>query len=825
METMKYNSFKIIFNFMDYKENNKYSSIRFETLFKNPIKIDKKKMEFNAILSEEYNLTGEYDEKIYFIPENKEFKEQVNCITLNMDMDNKYNFNINEDGDINLEIIAMWDVDYDDYEGKKCPKERKLFDIKYNGKIIEDYEKLYERKRWNILNAKVEDLEEGLFTPETLNYLRRNKNKSYKYDILLRKENNNTFLSEKKYKKIEFFSEKEKEDFKKKLEPLVHEVWEKVDKLGKKDEMEMSDPEQISFVNLLSSKMDVYISLAKSFNLYNKKWNLYNFSENDFQLFLLFSDLQIYFIEDISILYIEEVKPKYDDLKVKVLSNKNLNLIEKIRIILGFSKFVSSNFLKNFSLPELFIIKDLSENDPYKIAREKYEAIIKGLKESSGYFKKLLLNDMGSSKIINLWDFKDIKIINSLYYSKFDKMLYFQTDLKDLQKEINKKNEDKIKENKEYEKILKNIDNKEENNDHQRENEYYQKINSDNVNENENKKADNIEDNNIENNNDYKGENITEISRGNDKEIEKAGNKENNEDKKNDNKECYKKENNIKDNYEDKKKGNHENNNNENRMKEKEDDNKKENNEDCGKEEMKKDKKQENMKDNEKENNEDKDNDVINKGLIELTFPVLSMLTLNQVKKHLFDLLPKFFFKVSNNYQFNALSDSGNRITLFNETRILYLKTKKKDFKLDPNACVLPLMIEFAHEPFSHLKIRYSDISCVSPLLNPIKGKNKFLCSNDYSSESGYVMEYFLIDNYDELKHLKYRNIELFPLTNSEYWTDINFNKMKKFNKKVMEKNPMSSINRKENIYHYNFDRRSYDDDKNILCYFKKYNS
>ena len=76
-----------------------------------------------------------------------------------------------------------------------------LKNIYYNENKIE-CEKLYERKRWNILNAKIENLQEDLFSTKTIDYLRKNKNKSYKYDIILRKENINTFLSEKKYEKI-----------------------------------------------------------------------------------------------------------------------------------------------------------------------------------------------------------------------------------------------------------------------------------------------------------------------------------------------------------------------------------------------------------------------------------------------------------------------------------------------------------------------------------------------------------------------------------------------------------------------------------------------
>ncbi len=89
---------------------------------------------------------------------------------------------------------------------------------------------------------------------------------------------------------------------KKQLEPLVFEVTEKINKLEIKDKITLSDPEKISFENLISSKRDVFNKLAKSFNLYNKKWNLCNFSENDFKLFLLFTDLQLFFKENITLM-------------------------------------------------------------------------------------------------------------------------------------------------------------------------------------------------------------------------------------------------------------------------------------------------------------------------------------------------------------------------------------------------------------------------------------------------------------------------------------------------------------------------------------------
>ena len=95
-------------------------------------------------------------------------------------------------------------------------------------------------------------------------------------------------------------------------------------------------------------------------------------------------------------------------------------------------------------------------------------------------------------------------------------------------------------------------------------------------------------------------------------------------------------------------------------------------------------------------------------------------------------------------------------------------------------------MLEISHETYSHIKTRFSSSSCESPLLTPIDGKNKFLCPNDYKGEEGYILEYFICDDFNEFKHLKRPNKNLFELTKPEYWTDTNFNNLKEFNRMEM---------------------------------------
>lgn len=110
--------------------------------------------------------------------------------------------------------------------------------------------------------------------------------------------------------------------------------------------------------------------------------------------------------------------------------------------------------------------------------------------------------------------------------------------------------------------------------------------------------------------------------------------------------------------------------------------------------------------------------------------------------------------------------------------------SKNKSFVLNSNECVLPIILEISHETYSGIKTRFSSSSYEFPLLIPIGGKNKFLFPDDYKGEIGYFIDYFIFEDYNEFKHLKRPNKNLFELTKPEYWVDTNFNKLKEFNKK-----------------------------------------
>ena len=311
--------------------------------------------------------------------------------------------------------------------------------------------------------------------------------------------------------------------------------------------------------------------------------------------------------------------------------------------------------LYNFNFPELIILEELKDDDPLKIAREKFKNVIDNLKESSGLFKKLLLFNMGSTAIINEWDFRDYEVSNFEYVPLKDNFIHSSSAFNSFKNEFNEKK---------------------------------------------------------------------------------------------------------------------------------------------------------------------------NKNYPKLTFPVLSMLTLEQVKNHCYDLLPKYIFKVPEIYNFKSVSMTGNRISFFNENRILNtIGMKKELLYLEPKSLVLPYMIEISHDTYSHFKVKYLNNNNDSPILNPMRERKKLICPNNYKPKSGYILEYFFAEDYNELLFLKFRNENLFPLTDSKYWVDINFNKMKKFGKTKMINSGINIHSLQEDFENMSFfNRRGFNEDLIMRCAFRKFN-
>ena len=101
-------------------------------MFEDFFPINNEKLEINVNFDMSNNRKGIYDEIIHLIPFNKAIEEKKYVISLNCDLNTIINININEEGNCGLEIISMWDVDYNDNINYN-EIERKIPDIEYDG--------------------------------------------------------------------------------------------------------------------------------------------------------------------------------------------------------------------------------------------------------------------------------------------------------------------------------------------------------------------------------------------------------------------------------------------------------------------------------------------------------------------------------------------------------------------------------------------------------------------------------------------------------------------------------------------------------------------
>lgn len=630
--------FRILILCENVKGINAYDQFTFTTLQNKPIDLDGNNKIINLKVNKANNRGGIYYETA-FLSSSKTNKKLKVLLTLNCQIDNIITIDLNEENGINLEIIEMWDIDYDE----KYTEEREILNLVINNKEITNYEKLFERKRWNLINFNISSISsQDIFSSKTLDYLKNKKNinKNFLYNIILFEKEKIFLLKEKEESKIILFLTNEEKLIKK---SIIKEINDKFNKITKSDNFKSNPFICSNDLKLLYKEYNNKLKELKHiFNCYSKYWDLDNFSEDDLNLFILYSDLVIFFSysQFNSIHIYKNILEEYEKFKKSILSKNNLSHHEKARILCSYSNYCYNKISKiNPEPPVFYMIEELPKDDPYQIACTKLYKIIENLKEYSCIFKKTLLFDNNSMEIINDWDFE-----------KYDvKQLIMQKT--------------------------------------------------------------------VESGYEFKTTSFNEFTT-----IAKAKIFANEETQK-------------------------------------------------------------------------------------ISFPKLSMLTLAQVKEHLYNLVPKYFFKVKYT-DFSAISDYRFFIMFINETTLLDIDNINEN-GLNKEQFVLPIMIEYMHENFNHLKSRYEDNNCESPLLNQIGLKNILLCPNAYKTESGYLFEQLLVDNPTELKSIKTPNESLFILTKESYWTQRSFKNFKEINKKFIKDNKIE-----------NFEIS--DEDYDFLCYDKR---
>ena len=172
----------------------------------------------------------------------------------------------------------------------------------------------------------------------------------------------------------------------------------------------------------------------------------------------------------------------------------------------------------------------------------------------------------------------------------------------------------------------------------------------------------------------------------------------------------------------------------------------------------------------------------------------INMLNINEVKAHLFNLLPKYIIRISTEMKFNASYDQFSKIMFINENQLFREESNILTSVLnnpDSNQpYILPLAIEILHELFGHGKKRFIDSNAKSSeeyrdsqsnfVRNSIKkniGYNEII---NYP-ESGIVLENFISKNRGVIKWLKsYHDEEeyLEKIMNINIWVDKDFSKL-----------------------------------------------
>ena len=217
----------------------------------------------------------------------------------------------------------------------------------------------------------------------------------------------------------------------------------------------------------------------------------------------------------------------------------------------------------------------------------------------------------------------------------------------------------------------------------------------------------------------------------------------------------------------------------------------------------------------------------------------INMSNLEEIKNHLFKLLPKYIIRIDTQMKFIADYDRNSKImslnekALFNQTPLVITDLiEDKDFS---EIYVLPIAIEILHEIYGHGKKRLIDNKSSSPEAYRDSKKNykrlsvkkniKNLEKKIYP-ESGVVLENFISDNRNILRWLKmiHKNNKVKKLLDVSLWVDKDFSQLEKIIKDYITSN--NDINNKNEsrfeVYIHPNDEDYLDSDDDT-CGFHKY--
>ena len=217
----------------------------------------------------------------------------------------------------------------------------------------------------------------------------------------------------------------------------------------------------------------------------------------------------------------------------------------------------------------------------------------------------------------------------------------------------------------------------------------------------------------------------------------------------------------------------------------------------------------------------------------------INMSNLEEIKNHLFKLLPKFIIRIDTQMKFIADYDRNSKImslnekALFNQTPLAL--TKLFEAKHVCEIYILPILIEILHEIYGHGKKRLIDNKSSSPEAYRDSKKNYKRMSvkkniNNLGKkiypESGVVLEYFISENRNILRWLKmiHENDVVKKLLDVSLWVDKDFSRLEKIIQDNI-KSDNDSKNENESKYetYIHPNDEDYLDSDDDTCGFHKY--
>lgn len=171
----------------------------------------------------------------------------------------------------------------------------------------------------------------------------------------------------------------------------------------------------------------------------------------------------------------------------------------------------------------------------------------------------------------------------------------------------------------------------------------------------------------------------------------------------------------------------------------------------------------------------------------------ISLMTVQEIKSHLLELLPTIIIQIDSNINMRGLFESETKMMVINEYKMFgnnFNINEKTIFKLEPECYIIPISMIILHEILGHAKLRYNENSeknKFSPLIirdnkydfKPQKLIKRIKLFDDTEKdinkgETGRVLEHYISENRDIIQILKEKTFNK-EIINAKYWTGNNF--------------------------------------------------